>query len=102
MEMAEERKCPPQHYFDSCLSDAHCLPQYKEYKSNYETQQSWRGPPKIGGDMFDITKMTRQERAEAAFDKKDPLAHISDADLRKGKFQLGWSVRAGGIDALSL
>jgi len=62
---------------------------YKEYKSNYETQQSWRGPPKIGGDMFDITKMTRQERAEAAFDKKDPLAHISDADLRKGKFQLG-------------
>jgi hypothetical protein len=52
--------------------------------------------------MFDITKMTRQERAEAAFDKKDPLAHISDADLRKGKFQLGQSVRAGGIDALSL
>ncbi|KAH7075406.1 hypothetical protein BKA63DRAFT_296884 [Paraphoma chrysanthemicola] len=48
----------------------------KEYKSNYG--------PKIGGTKYDITKMSRKERASHAFDGKDPLADIAEKDLKAG------------------
>jgi hypothetical protein len=49
----------------------------KEYKSQH-------GTPKIGGTKYDITKMTRAERAGHAFDGKDPLADVSEKDLKDG------------------
>lgn len=39
---------------------------------------------KIGGNQFDIVAMSRKERAEHAFDKKDPLGDVSDETLRDG------------------
>jgi hypothetical protein len=51
----------------------------KAYKRSHGT-----GNGKIGGTKFDITKMSRKERASHAFDKKDPLADISDKDLKEG------------------
>lgn len=39
---------------------------------------------KIGGTNYDITKMTRKQRASHAFDKKDPLADVSEKDLKEG------------------
>lgn len=39
---------------------------------------------KIGGTKYDITRMSRKERASHAFDKKDPLADVSDKDLKEG------------------
>lgn len=38
----------------------------------------------IGGHKYDITRMPRAERAKYAFDKRDPLADVSDRDLREG------------------
>jgi hypothetical protein len=49
----------------------------KEYNNQH-------GTPKIGGTKYDITKMTRKERAEHAFDGKNPLADVSDKDLKEG------------------
>jgi hypothetical protein len=45
---------------------------YKEKNSNT-----------INLQQYDITKFTRAQRAEAAFDKKDPLADIPVKDLRR-------------------
>ncbi|KAH6618862.1 hypothetical protein C7974DRAFT_427094 [Boeremia exigua] len=39
---------------------------------------------KMGGTKYDITKMSRKERAGHAFDHKNPLADISDKDLKEG------------------
>ncbi|CAJ2505323.1 Uu.00g127170.m01.CDS01 [Anthostomella pinea] len=41
-----------------------------------------------GGEKFNILKMSRKERADHAFSKKDPLAQFSDEDLRSGKIML--------------
>lgn len=50
----------------------------KAYKKNH-------GPGgKIGGHKYDITRMSRKERAGHAYDKKDPLADVSDKDLKEG------------------
>jgi len=48
----------------------------KDYKKDHG--------PKIGGTKYDITKMTRKERAKHAFDDKDPLADVSEKDLKEG------------------
>jgi hypothetical protein len=40
--------------------------------------------PKIGGTKYDITKMTRKERAKHAYDGKDPLADVAEKDLKEG------------------
>lgn len=54
----------------------------KDYKQSYGIGQ---GKTKtIGGHKYDITRMSRAERASYAFDKKDPLADISDKDLKEG------------------
>jgi hypothetical protein len=50
----------------------------KDYKSQYGTGG------KIGGTKYDITKMKRKERASYAFDNKDPLADVSEKDLKEG------------------
>jgi hypothetical protein len=42
-----------------------------------------RQHPKMGGTHYDITKMSRKDRAAAAFDKKDPLADVSAKDLKE-------------------
>ncbi|KAI2628795.1 hypothetical protein GGR54DRAFT_636509 [Hypoxylon sp. NC1633] len=39
---------------------------------------------KIGGEKYNILKMSRKERASYAFDKKDPLAEFSDKALQDG------------------
>jgi hypothetical protein len=41
-----------------------------------------RHHPKMGGTHYDITKMSRADRAAAAFDGKDPLADMSAKDLK--------------------
>ncbi len=51
----------------------------KDYKSKHGT-----GGGKIGGTKYDITRMSRKERASHAFEGKDPLADISEKDLRDG------------------
>jgi hypothetical protein len=56
---------------------------FKEYKS-------WHGTPKIGGTDYDITKMTREQRAGYAFDDKDPLADIPAKDLKDGNLVLSF------------
>ncbi|KAI0113214.1 hypothetical protein F4814DRAFT_338994 [Daldinia grandis] len=43
---------------------------------------------KIGGERFNILKMSRDERAGYAFDKKDPLADISDKALQEGNVRV--------------
>ena len=40
----------------------------------------------LGGHQHDITKFSRRERADAAYDGKDPLANISLVNIRKGNF----------------
>ncbi|KAF1917120.1 hypothetical protein BDU57DRAFT_548681 [Ampelomyces quisqualis] len=49
----------------------------KDYKSHH-------GSPGIGGSKYDITKMSRKERAAHAFDGKDPLKDIPEKDLKEG------------------
>ncbi|KAI1106588.1 hypothetical protein F4804DRAFT_300500 [Jackrogersella minutella] len=39
---------------------------------------------KIGGDKYNILKMTRKERASFALDKKDPLADVPDKAIEEG------------------
>jgi hypothetical protein len=43
---------------------------------------------KIGGTKYDITKMSRKDRAGYAFDGKDPLQDISAKDLREGNIAI--------------
>lgn len=43
----------------------------------------------LGGCVYDITKMTREERALHSFDNKDPLADLSDEDIQEGNFVIG-------------
>lgn len=53
----------------------------KAYKKQHGTG---RGGGQIGGFKYDITRMSRKERASLAFDKKDPLADVNDKDLKEG------------------
>ncbi|KXJ89127.1 hypothetical protein Micbo1qcDRAFT_165897 [Microdochium bolleyi] len=53
---------------------------FKKFKDSY-------GP--IGGDKYNIMKWSRKERAAKAFDKKDPLAKFSDAEIASGDLMLG-------------
>ncbi|KAI2468353.1 hypothetical protein F4781DRAFT_432475 [Annulohypoxylon bovei var. microspora] len=39
---------------------------------------------KMGGEKYNILKMSRKERASHAFDKKDPLADIPDKAIEEG------------------
>ncbi|KAH9875132.1 hypothetical protein J1614_004622, partial [Plenodomus biglobosus] len=39
--------------------------------------------PKMGGQHYDITKMSKAARAKAAFDNKDPLAGVPAKDLKE-------------------
>ncbi|KAF2442733.1 hypothetical protein P171DRAFT_522459 [Karstenula rhodostoma CBS 690.94] len=43
---------------------------------------------KIGGTNYDITKMTRKERASYAFDKTDPLKNFSAKDIQEGYLEI--------------
>lgn len=43
---------------------------------------------KIGGEQYNILKMTKAERTKYNFDNKDPLADFSAKDLREGKIML--------------
>ncbi|KAF3052722.1 hypothetical protein E8E11_009669 [Didymella keratinophila] len=52
----------------------------KAYKKQHGTG---KGRGQIGGYKYDITRMSRKERASHAFDKKDPLADVSDKDLKE-------------------
>lgn len=48
----------------------------RRYKTSYG--------PEIGGSSYNITKMTREKRAQYAFDGKDPLKDISEEDIAQG------------------
>jgi hypothetical protein len=50
----------------------------KQYKAGYG--------PRIGGSEFNITKMTRKERAQYAFDGQDPFKDVPEKDIKKGNF----------------
>ena len=52
--------------------------QFKKFSKDY----------KIGGERYNILKMSREERASYAFDKKDPLADISDKALQEGNVRV--------------
>ncbi|EUC50517.1 hypothetical protein COCMIDRAFT_959 [Bipolaris oryzae ATCC 44560] len=54
---------------------------FKAYKKE-------RGPV-MGGEKYDITKMTRAERAESAFDQRDPLVDFPVKDLKKNLVDFG-------------
>lgn len=53
----------------------------KAYKKKHGTG---KGGGQIGRYKYDITRMSRKERASHAFDTKDPLADASDKDLKEG------------------
>lgn len=47
---------------------------FKEHKETYGQRKTiLAGPNFLGGDYYDITAMSSAERAEHAFDKKDPM-----------------------------
>lgn len=48
---------------------------FKKYKKEHH--------PKMGGNHYDITKMSRAERKEAAYDGKDPFADVPAKDLEE-------------------
>ncbi|OTB09545.1 hypothetical protein M426DRAFT_316097 [Hypoxylon sp. CI-4A] len=48
---------------------------------------------KIGGEKYNILKMSRSQRASYAHDKKDPLADVPDKALQEGTVR----VRGGGV-----
>ena len=54
----------------------------RKYKQSYGTRTG--RTMTIGGYKYDITRMPREKRASYAFDKRDPLADVSDRDLREG------------------
>jgi hypothetical protein len=58
------------------VSERHWTGKFQEYKEGRA--------PVMGGHKYDITKMSRVDRAAAAFDGKDPLAGVSDKDLKDG------------------
>ncbi|KAI1380358.1 hypothetical protein F4677DRAFT_406562 [Hypoxylon crocopeplum] len=43
---------------------------------------------KIGGEKYNILKMSRRERASYAFDKKDPLADLPDKAIQEGNVRV--------------
>ena len=58
----------------------------------HEYEDRWNSTGKVGhhgsvlgGDDLDITKWSREERAEAAFDKKDPLDDETIKRLKGGE-----------------
>jgi hypothetical protein len=74
-------------------SDTSKLPAKKEkdpwgWNKRFKEYKSLHGTPKIGGTNYDITKMTREQRASYAFDEKDPLADIAIKDLKEGNLFL--------------
>lgn len=52
----------------------------KRYKKEHGTGKGGS----IGGTKYDITKISRKERAKHAFDNKDPLADNSEKELKEG------------------
>lgn len=53
---------------------------FQKYKKGHD--------PKMGGNHYDITKMSRAERKAAAFDGKDPLAGVPEKELKEDMIDL--------------
>lgn len=70
----DERKIPG--------ADSKDLWGWKKELKRYKDQYAIGG--KIGGTRYDITKMSRTERAKHAFDNEDPLKDVSTKDLKEG------------------
>lgn len=51
------------------------------YKCKFQAYKKGRN---MGGEQYNILKMSRKERASHAFDKKDPLAEFSLKDIKEG------------------
>jgi hypothetical protein len=74
---------------DAKPSDASKLPAPTEknpwrWNQRLKEYKDLHGTPRIGGTNYDITKMSRKQRAEYAFDGKDPLADVDEKDLKAG------------------
>lgn len=52
-----------------------------QWDANFKAYKNGRHPV-LGGQKYDITKMSRAQRAAAAYDKKDPLADVPVKDLK--------------------
>jgi hypothetical protein len=60
-----------------------------EWKQKLQLYKLYNAVPvgrghKIGGFNYDITRMTRAQRAQHAFDNEDPLKDVSEKDLKEG------------------
>lgn len=53
--------------------------QFQEHQKLFATTGG-----KLGGKHYDITQMSRSERAGFSFDGKDPLKEFSDKDIKSG------------------
>lgn len=61
------------------------VPQFKKFcKEN-----------KIGGEKYNILRMSRTQRASFTVDNKDPLADVSDKALQEGNVRV--RPRRGGV-----
>lgn len=64
--------------------------QLRDYRQDYLWRPTILALPtdNIGGDRYDLTTWSREDRAEHAFDKKDPLAEFTDEQIEAGDFEL--------------
>ncbi|ORY18876.1 hypothetical protein BCR34DRAFT_553706 [Clohesyomyces aquaticus] len=60
-----------------------------DWDKKLRTYKKAHGTPSIGGKRYDITKMSRAERASYAFDGKDPLADIPLKALKEDLLDFG-------------
>lgn len=58
-----------------------------QWASKFKDYKKQEGPA-IGGQHYDITKMSKKERMEASFDGTDPLAGVPAKDLKENLLRL--------------
>ena len=71
------------HHFTVGLHEcALTAAQLREYKRAYTVGS------KLGGEHFNVLKVSGEERASHSFEEKDPLAEFPVKDLREGNLGL--------------
>jgi len=99
---ANKENKEPEPATDTCVSPP-LTPKGKTKRSAHSVQNKDTDPwkwaqkfaaykeghhPKMGGQQYDITKMSRVDREAVAFDGKDPLAHIPAKALKENLLDL--------------
>ncbi|OQO10713.1 hypothetical protein B0A48_04013 [Cryoendolithus antarcticus] len=82
----EEEKVPPEGQAKPYRWGSKAR-QIKDFEEIYG-KSTQGGKPKFEGHQYDITKMSRSERASHAFDDKDPWADIPIKELKAGNISL--------------